>query len=89
MIQGYGENILEVDLTSGKVKVRKIDGKTLQKFIGGIGIAAKILWDETKPNTKAFSSENLLVFMTGPLTGSPMPTSSRCVIAGISPLTNM
>jgi aldehyde:ferredoxin oxidoreductase len=89
MIQGYGENILEVDLTSGKVKVRKIDGKTLQKFIGGIGIAAKILWDETKPNTKAFSSENLLVFMTGPLTGSPMPTSSRCVIAGISPLTNI
>ena len=33
--------------------------------------------------------ENLLIFMTGPLTGSIVPSSSRYVIAGISPLSGI
>ena len=48
-----------------------------------------MLWDETTPATDPLSPENELMFMTGPLTGSIMPKSSRYIIAGISPATGI
>lgn len=87
MTPGYGK-LLEVDLASGKLSFREIDGKLGRKYVGGVGLAAKILWDETKWNTEPFSSDNPLIFMIGPLTGL-VPSSSRYVVAGISPLTGI
>lgn len=87
MMEGYGR-ILEVDLTSSKIGFRETDDQLRRKYIGGIGFAARILWEETTSNTEPFSSENPLIFMTGPLTGL-VPSSSRYVVAGISPLTGI
>jgi len=80
--------ILWVDLTEGKIEARDYGEEIMKKYIGGAGLAAKILWDETSANTDPFAPENLLVFMTGPLTGI-VRQSSRYIVAGISPLTNI
>ena len=89
MLKGYNGKILRLDLSTGEMDFEYIDEATARKFIGGVGLAAKILWDETTPDTAPLSPENELVFMTGPLTGSILPKSSRYIIAGISPLTGI
>ena len=88
MLNGYGR-ILRIDLTEEKVSHEEIDAATARKFIGGVGLAAKMLWDETTRDTAPFSAENPFIVMTGPLTGSPVPKSGRCNMVGISPLTGI
>jgi aldehyde:ferredoxin oxidoreductase len=89
MLKGYNGKILRVDLTGGNIDAASLDEYTARKYIGGVGLAAKILWDETTAATPPLSPDNELVFMTGPLTGSLLPKSSRYIVAGISPLTGI
>jgi aldehyde:ferredoxin oxidoreductase len=46
-----------------------------RNFLGGRGFAAKILWDELKPNVDPLSPENRLIFAAGLLTGFALPSS--------------
>ena len=85
----YVANILRVDLTSGRTDRCIVDADVAEKYVGGAGFAAKILWDETSSNTEPLSPESPLIFMTGPLTGTRVPGSSRYLVAGISPLTGI
>lgn len=50
-------------------------------------MAAKILYDNIKPETHSLSPESLLVVTTGPLTGMDAPSSSRFNVSARSPLT--
>ena len=79
--------MLRVDLTTGRYWVQDIDAETLAKFIGGRGLAAKILWDELKPGIDPLSPLNKIVLAAGPLTGYPGPNTGKLVIASKSPLT--
>ena len=80
--------ILRVDLSSEEIRVNKLESEVLRKFIGGVGLAAKIIYDEVKPETPPLDPENKLVFMTGPLTGTLVPCTGRYVVCAKSPLTN-
>ena len=83
---GWIGKILKVDLTQEKTST--IDTPPLaEKFIGGRGIAAKIAWDEIKPGTDAYEPANLLIVMTGSLTGTLAPSSGRTHFGGVSPQT--
>ncbi|MEM2104819.1 MAG: aldehyde ferredoxin oxidoreductase N-terminal domain-containing protein, partial [Candidatus Bathyarchaeia archaeon] len=66
-----------------------MDAVSARKFVGGVGFAAKLLWDEAFSSMDPFAEGNLLVFMAGPLTGTAVPSSSRYVVAGVSPLTGI
>lgn len=88
MLGGYNSRILWIDLTKGEVK-SDFDEGIARKYVGGVGLAAKILWDKTTADTKPLSPESQLIFMTGPLTGAAVPKSSRYIVAGISPLTEI
>jgi aldehyde:ferredoxin oxidoreductase len=89
MLKGYNGKILRFDLATGDINYEYLDEPTARKYIGGVGLAAKILWDETTPDTAPLSPENELIFMAGPLTGSTLPKSSRYIVAGISPATGI
>jgi aldehyde:ferredoxin oxidoreductase len=89
MLKGYNGKLLRLDLTTGNIDHERLDELTARKYIGGVGLAAKLLWDETTPDTDPLSPENELIFMTGPLTVSNLPKSSRYIVAGISPLTGI
>jgi len=81
---GWMGKILRVDLTNQKTE--EIDTSEYSKrFLGGIGIAAKIYWDEIKEEITPFSPENRLIFMTGPLAGTPVPGAPRWVVCSKSP----
>ncbi len=87
MAYGYGNRIAYVDLTRRKVKIRKPRESLLKEYIGGKGLAAKLLYDMLPPRIDPLSPANILVFAVGPLTGTGAPASARGVIATKSPAT--
>jgi len=86
-MKGWTGKILRINLTKRKTAIQKFDSKFALNWLGGRGFAAKILWDELKPGTDAFSPENRLIFATGPLTGASLPSSGKLLVAAKSPLT--
>jgi len=76
-----------VDLTKGTTAVTPYPEEVARKFIGGRGLAVKLLWDELPPGVDPFSPENMLIFATGPYTAFPVPNSGKMVVAAKSPLT--
>ncbi len=89
MPHGYMGRILRIDLTSGKITEQPLDDELARAYIGGSGLAARILYDETSASTDPLGSENFLIFMTGPLTGTKVPTSGRHAVVAKSPLTGI
>jgi aldehyde:ferredoxin oxidoreductase len=86
-MKGYMGKILRVDLTKGRVDTEKLDETMAGKFIGGSGLATKILYDETGAQTDPLGPENRLIFMTGPFAATPVITSGRHHMVTKSPLT--
>jgi len=86
---GYAGKILRVNLSNKKILQWKADENLLRRFIGGSGLAAKILFDETDPSIDPFDPENLLIFMTGPVTATRVPLSGRYQVVSKSPLTGI
>jgi aldehyde:ferredoxin oxidoreductase len=85
--KGYKNQMLTVDLSKGKTERRKLDEAIVEKYIGGRGLAARLLYDEIKPKTDSFSPDNRLLFVTGPAAGTLIPTSARYGVGARSPLT--
>ena len=84
---GYVGKILRVNLSNKKIFEENLDYEIASKFIGGRGYGVKLLFDMLKPKTDALSEENIIIFMTGPLTGLA-PASGRSCVVSKSPLTN-
>ena len=88
MAGGYTGKILFVDLTTGKLTTETPDEKLYRDFIGGYGVGARIVFSRQRPGVDPLGPENMLGFMTGPLTGTDYPYGTRyTVIVGRSPLT--
>ena len=81
---GYTGKILRVDLSTGKITSE--DTMKYKDFLGGTGLAYKVLWDEVKPTTKAWDPENRIIFGVGPMTGSGSPLSGRVSITSLWPV---
>jgi aldehyde:ferredoxin oxidoreductase len=87
---GYMGQVAWVDLTRRSVEVKALDAGLAEKFIGGSGLGAKILYDHTDGRkTDPLGPENVIVFATGPLTGTPVPLSGRHEVVAKSPLTGI
>ena len=86
---GYHGKILRVDLTERKVEVQQLPPEVYDAYFGGSGIGAKILYEETTPETDPLRPDNLLMAFTGPYTGTPVPSSGRHHMIARSPLTGI
>ncbi|MFX1557322.1 MAG: aldehyde ferredoxin oxidoreductase family protein [Promethearchaeota archaeon] len=86
---GYMGKILRVNLSNGTITEEFPDEKTLKLVLGGSGLATKYLLEEVKQGTDPLSPENLLIIMTGPLTGTSSPSTGRYCIVSKSPLTGI
>jgi aldehyde:ferredoxin oxidoreductase len=73
----YAGKILRVDLASGKVETEPLSEEMAKQYIGGIGLGIRLLMDNHKPGTDAFSPDNPLIFVTGPLSGTMGPTAGN------------
>ncbi|MFC2050683.1 aldehyde ferredoxin oxidoreductase N-terminal domain-containing protein [Chloroflexota bacterium] len=78
---------LEIDLSRGNIERVATDPRLTELHLGGIGTNAKILWDRVPPETEPFSPDNLLMFSTGLLCGTPAPGANRTMVTAYSPQT--
>ena len=87
----YGNNgkILKINLSTGEIKEEYYDEEFAGMFLGGNGLAAKLIYDNVSSDVDPFAPENAIVFTTGPLTGTPVWGTSRGHMATISPYTNL
>ncbi len=86
-MKGWTGNLLRVDLTKGKAVRTGYSEELAVKFIGGRGLAVKLLWDELKPGTDPLGPDNILIFAGGLYAGLPTVNSGKMVVAAKSPLT--
>ena len=83
---GYMGKLLRVDLSAGRIDEEALPEETLRAYVGGSGLGARLLFDRTGRNCDPLGPENRLMFLTGPLTGAPIPTSGRHAVVAKSPL---
>jgi len=83
------EKILEVNLSTEKIKIKDIPKEIIDRYIGGKGVGARILFDHVKPKTDALGPDNLLIFGTGPLTGLYLSGGEKLAVIFKSPQTNI
>ncbi len=87
MAGGYMGKVLWVELSTGKMEEEPLVEKMCHDFLGGYGIGARILYNRMKPGVDPLGPENILGMLTGPLTGTPVPTGARYAVVAKSPLT--
>jgi aldehyde:ferredoxin oxidoreductase len=87
MSGGYMRKMLFVDLSTGVMKEEALEEKMCHDFIGGYGIGARILYSRQKAGVDPLGPENNLGLITGPFTGTLVPTGARYAAVGKSPLT--
>jgi len=78
---------LEIDLSRGNIERVETDPRLTELYLGGLGTNAKILWDRVPPEVEPFSPDNLLIFSTGLLCGTPAPGANRTIVSTFSPQT--
>ncbi|MCX6013113.1 MAG: aldehyde dehydrogenase [Chloroflexi bacterium] len=78
---------LEIDLSRGNIERVATNPKDTELYMGGLGTSTKILWDRVPPEVEPFSPDNLLIFSTGLLCGTPAPGANRTIVSTISPQT--
>ncbi len=83
---GYAYRVAHVDLNTGSVEYKPHPEEWLEKYIGGRGVGVRYVF-ENGPEVDPLSEENILCFMNGPLTGTPVNLSGRMAIVTKSPLT--
>ncbi len=88
-MNGYMGKMLHINLSTKRIEHRETDGELLDEFIGGRGLGAKLLYDLLKPDTHPLSEDNILVILTGPLTGTLAPVGSKYVVVTKSPATGL
>jgi aldehyde:ferredoxin oxidoreductase len=77
--------LLHIDLTTGKTWTEPTEN--YRKFIGARGLNIGLLFKLLKPAVDPLSPENMLIFSTGPVTGTLAPSSARYTVTAKSPLT--
>jgi aldehyde:ferredoxin oxidoreductase len=84
----YGGEILHVDLSSERTWTEPLEPEDARRFLGGNGLAAKLIHEHVPAEADAFDPENAAVFAVGPLNLTPFQSTSRGVVGFVSPMTN-
>lgn len=88
-MNGYTGRILYVNLSKGETRDASVNATQARSFLGGSGLAARIIYDLIDAETDPLGPENPLVFLTGPLVGTAMPSAGRLSVCALSPLTGI
>ncbi len=86
ILHSYAGKILRVNLSNGRVSTEPTS-KYAKEWIGGPGIAVKILYDELRPWVTPYDPENRLIFGVGPLIGTTAPGANKINVSTLGPMT--
>jgi aldehyde:ferredoxin oxidoreductase len=78
-----------IDLSNGKVDPSSVSEETQLQYIGGLGLAAKLMHDFHQPGWEPLRESSPLIMAVGPLNATGMPGANRVVFYGHSPLTGL
>jgi len=87
MLGGYLGKTLFIDLTRGTVSEQKLRDEDCYRLIGGYGFGVKVLLEQQRRGVDPLGPENIIGFITGPLTGTGAPLGGRYMAVSKSPLT--
>jgi len=79
------DSLLVVDLSSGRTRRERIPPEFLRHYLGGRGLGVRLL--RGRHRLSPYDPAMPLLFATGPLCGTPAPTSARLSVVSRSPLT--
>ena len=83
----WQRNILRVNLSDGSSSIEPLNMEWANQYLGERGLATKYLWENMDPKADPMSPGNVLIFATGPLTGTMSSTSGRYAVVTKGPLT--
>ncbi|MBN1319166.1 MAG: aldehyde ferredoxin oxidoreductase family protein [Anaerolineales bacterium] len=89
MAESISGKILIVDLKKRSTSIYILPESFYRQYLGGSGMAVRLLFDRTDETTDPLGPENVLAFTVGPLTGTIVPTTNRFTVAARSPLTGI
>lgn len=87
MLLGYMGKMLFINLTNGEIKEERPDESLYRNYLGGYGIGVRILYSRQKAGADPLGPENTLGIVSGPLTGTSVPTGARYAVVAKSPIT--
>jgi len=85
---GYVGQLLRVNLNNKVISKEPQREDWARDFVGGVGLAARIFYEEVGPKIDPLGPENKLMIMTGPANGTMIPAASRTAVCAKSPYTH-
>lgn len=86
-LMGYAGNYLSINLSTLTGSSGSIDRDLARNYIGGTGIAARLLYDGQKAGLDPLSPESMVIIATGPLTLNSIPGGGSVELCFKSPHT--
>ena len=87
-LYGYTGKTLRVDLSQKQLSIEDEDPVVLRKYLGGMGLGAKVLYEEVPPGVQWFDPENRIIVSAGPLSGTRVMGSGNFSLVTKGPMTN-
>jgi len=88
-ITGTSNKVLEIDLSNKSFMIYNVEPSDTKLYLGGKGLALKMLYDRMKPGIDPLGEENIIAVTTGVLLGTGAPCSGRFAAVTKSPLTGI
>ncbi len=83
----WQKKVLRVNLTGRTSQVEPLNMDWAHEYIGERGLATKYIMESMDPTADPMGPDNVLIFATGPLTGTMASTSGRYAVVTKGPLT--
>lgn len=87
MLGGTVGKILRVDLSNKSIMAQDYSEDLFKKYIGGDGLAARLLYDELPLGIHPLDPDSILVISAGPLVGTNLQASCNTSVVAKSPIT--
>ena len=80
--------LARIDLSEEKTSTEKLSQDLIDRFMGQLGIGAKLMYDEVPGHVDGFDPENRVIFMTGPFTGTGVQSPANYEVISLNPYTD-
>ena len=74
-IPGYHGRVLVADLSRGEVRTEPLAPELALDYLGGRGLATRVLYDAIDPACDPLGPDNAFVIASSPLVGTSAPTA--------------
>ena len=86
-MKGFYNQILKINVSDQSHQIEPVADELLEGYLGGKGLATHLLLENNPPGVDPMGPENHLIFITGPVSGTPIWGSCRYGVYTKSPQT--